>query len=97
MGMDFGITVMGMQVDVLMGMLMGVNQISMTVFVCVGVFVFMRMLQADCIFYHDRRTCYHDCHCNIKLHCRSFPQYYHAERNAQKRGNGIIGTCFCRS
>ena len=73
---------MGMQVGVFMGMGVSVNQISMTVFVRMGVFVFMRMLQTDGIFYHDHRTCDHNCHGNIKLYGRSFPQYYHAERNA---------------
>ena len=73
MCMNFRIAVMGMQVGVFMGMCMGMNEIAMTVFVRMGVFMFMCMLQTDCIFYHDRRTRCHDCHCNIKLYCRSFP------------------------
>ena len=93
------IAVLAMNMDMCMGvrMLMGVDGISVGMFVGVRVCMLMGMLQPNGILDHKISADHHYNQGNIELDCGSFPQKQHTKNHAQKRCNGVVGTCLRRS
>ena len=94
--MTVGCFILAVDMGVAMGMCvrMGVDQISVGVFVGMAVAMLMGMLQRNGIFHHQHRCPKHNDKTNIELDKRSFPQKQHTKQHPEKRRNGIIGTCF---
>jgi len=99
MGMPVSVFVLSMYVGMAMDMavLMGMDEITVGVFVSVAVAVLMGMLQGDRILYHQHRCQDHNDQTHVELDARSFLQEQHAKQDTKKRCNGIIGTRFRRS
>lgn len=72
MAMFFTISGMCMEMCMNMCMFMGVHDITVAMFVSMGVFMFVRMLQFNGIFYHEIGADNHNDKCHIKLYARPF-------------------------
>ena len=89
---DGFIPLMDVRVRVAMPMDMGVYQIAVPVLVIVNVGMFMGMLQADGVFYHQDRGNNHDGEAHIELNTGPLIQQQDTEYHTQERCNGVPGT-----
>ena len=91
--MVVGVLTMDMDMCMGVGVLMGVDSISMDVFVEMGMIMLMGVLQFDGVFNHKICADNHYSQGNIELDCGPFAQNQHAKSNTQKRSDGIVGAC----
>ena len=89
---DGFIPLMDVRVRVAMPMDMGVYQIAVPVFVIVNVGMFMGMLQADGVFYHQNSCNNHDGESHIELDAGTLVQQQDTEDDTQEGSDGVIGT-----
>ena len=77
------IDVRTMNMDMSMGvrMFVGMNGISVAMFVGVSVIMLVGVLQLNCVLNHKIRVAYHYSQGNIELDFRSFSQNQHTESN----------------
>ena len=98
-GMSMGGLVLAMNMDMAMDMVMfmAVDQTSVGVLMVVAVTMGMGVLQGNGVLHRQHSCPDHERKANIKPQARPLPQEQHSKQHPQKRGDGIIGTGFCRT